>query len=42
MANGDRVEGKDCANVGSRMKRWMKVREKDYVMTQGYVELKEK
>lgn len=42
MANGDRVKGKGCANVGERMKRWMNGREKGYVMMKGYVELKEK
>lgn len=42
MTNRNRVKGKDCANVGERMKRRMKVRGKDYVMMKGYVELKEK
>jgi len=41
MANEGRVYRKSSANVDERVKKWMKAREKDYVMMEGFVGSKE-
>jgi hypothetical protein len=40
MANECRVQGKGSENVGEREKKQMNVRERDFVMTEGYLGLK--
>jgi hypothetical protein len=41
VANGDRVQGKDCANVDESVKKQMNVREKEVGMMEGLLGSKE-